>query len=425
MTLGPLPASICPLPWINFSLDVDGTSRPCCKFAHYSEGSRYQLRNLREAPLDEVWNSPAMQLLRQDFRLGRKPSECATCWREEAAGILSYRQTFVRYREIDAPIDYDESRAESPLAVDLKLTNACNLKCRICSPVASSLWLREELEQPGAEREAYARSLARDRTYYLSNKVTRQPGNERTFRRWLARVEHVEITGGEPMLSSESREIIELLVEMGRAAHVSLLFNTNVTVVEPRITRHVDRFKRVQICLSVDDLSGRLEYQRAPCDWETVQRNMDAYAAMASPRCQIYAFCSVSIFNVWYLPEYVQWVATRYGPDRMLISLNLVHGPRHQCIQVLPRALKDSVRVRLESIVIRGPRYAHVLRQVREVIKFMDSGEDPGGEGWSTFLRTTAERDAIRGEDFAKALPEFSAEIAGRGLLEGASDAGR
>ena len=63
----------------------------------------------------------------------------------EAAGIPSFRQTYVRDRGIHTTPDYDDVTPDHPVALDLKLTNACNLKCRICGPVASSLWLRGAL----------------------------------------------------------------------------------------------------------------------------------------------------------------------------------------------------------------------------------------------------------------------------------------
>src|SRR5687767_6689333 len=45
------PPTICALPWQNLSLDVDGSSRPCCKFAHHDDASPYQMANLKDAPL--------------------------------------------------------------------------------------------------------------------------------------------------------------------------------------------------------------------------------------------------------------------------------------------------------------------------------------------------------------------------------------
>src|SRR4051812_2511989 len=165
----PLPASICPVPWINLSLDVDGTSRPCCKFDHASDRSPYQLANLKDGTLQEVWNSEGMVKLRRDFRDGIKPDECATCWREEDAGTKSYRQTFQDGRTA-AAINFDDLTPPAPVTLDVKLTNVCNLKCRICGPVASSLWLKEEIAHPSGEGGFHTYVLE-NRSYFLSNKI--------------------------------------------------------------------------------------------------------------------------------------------------------------------------------------------------------------------------------------------------------------
>ena len=127
-----VPSTICPLPWLNLSLDVDGSSRPCCKFAHQSANSPYQMANLAESSLDEVWDGEGMQQLRADFRAGIQPQQCSSCWDEEAAGIRSFRQTYHDDRGITTRPDYNGVPPTQPVALDLKLSNACNLRCRIC-----------------------------------------------------------------------------------------------------------------------------------------------------------------------------------------------------------------------------------------------------------------------------------------------------
>src|SRR4051794_19666563 len=115
----PLPRTICPLPWVNLSMDVNGSSRPCCKFAQPSPDSAYQLTNLQDGTLEEVWNGPAMQQLRRDFRAGEQPVECSSCWNEEAAGIPSFRQTYLADRGISAVPDYEDPTPDHPAGLDL------------------------------------------------------------------------------------------------------------------------------------------------------------------------------------------------------------------------------------------------------------------------------------------------------------------
>lgn len=420
----PVPETICPLPWLNLSMDVNGSSRPCCKFAQPSPDSAYQLTNLQDGTLDQVWNGEAMQRLRQDFRAGEQPGECSSCWNEEAAGIPSFRQTYLDHRGISTTPDYDDLTPEHPAALDLKLTNACNLKCRICGPVASSLWLREELAAAGDHADPY---LVENKDYFRANKITRDDDNLATFRRWLPHLDHVELTGGEPMLSRENREILELIVAEGRPERMTLLLTTNATVVDERMLDLLPAFGAVVLTLSIDDIGERFEYERSPGKWSDTEVIIDRYATMASRRVQVSINCSVSPFNVWYLPELVEWLEGRKGLAKVHLNLNLVHYPRYYCLQVLPRPLKDAVAARLRSHLLdrRGACSKAVANQIRELIEFMDGGGDDEAHEWQECLRVTRERDAIRGERFEDVFPEFAAEIERVGGGAAVSTAGR
>lgn len=406
----PVPDTICPLPWLNLSMDVNGSSRPCCKFAQPSPDSAYQLTNLADGGLDEVWNGEAMQRLRRDFRAGEQPSECSSCWNEEAAGIPSFRQTYLGHRGISTTPAYDDLTPDHPAALDLKLTNACNLKCRICGPVASSLWLREELKVGGDHPDPY---LVENKDYFRSNKITHDDANLATFRRWLPHLDHVELTGGEPMLSKENREILELIVAEGRPERMTLLLTTNATVVDERMLDLLPSFGSVVLTLSIDDIGERFEYERSPGRWADTEAVIDRYATMISRQVQVSINCSVSPFNVWYLPELIAWKTGRKSLDKIHLNLNLVHYPRYYCLQVLPRPLKDAVATRLRSQLLerRGSCPRSVVTQVQELIEFMGGGGDDEAEEWREARRVTRERDEIRGEQFAEVFPEFAAEI--------------
>lgn len=407
-----MPETICPLPWLNLSMDVNGSSRPCCKFAQPSPDSAYQLTNLQDGSLEDVWNGAAMQRLRRDFRAGAQPGECSSCWNEEAAGIPSFRQTYLADRGISTAPDYDATTPAVPAALDLKLTNACNLKCRICGPVASSLWLREELAAAGDHPDPY---LVENKDYFRANKITHDEDNLATFRRWLPHLDHVELTGGEPMLSRENREILELIVAEGRPEAMTLLLTTNATVVDERILDLLPAFKAVGLTLSIDDIGARFEYERAPGRWTDAEAIIDRYAAMQSRSVQVSINCSVSPFNVLYLPELVAWLQGRTGPA-IHLNLNLVHYPRHYCVQVLPQPVKDAVAARLQDELLgrgRGcPRY--IATQVREVVDFMDGGDATAdADEWEQSLAVTRRRDDIRGERFDATFPELAALLAG------------
>ena len=403
------PDSLCLLPWLNLSLDVDGTSRPCCKFEREHPGSHYEFANLADTSLAAVWNSAGMQQLRADFAAGERPAGCSACWDEESAGMASFRQTYLDDRRISARPDTADLAPPAPASLDLKLSNACNLKCRICGPVASSLWLNEELKH-APEGSATRIHLEANKDFYRSNKITGRPEDLAELRRWVTHLESLEITGGEPMLSKENREIIELICSDGDPGQVALTLTTNATVIDERILAALPRFGSVVISLSIDDIGPRLEYQRAPLSWAEVDRNLDTYASLASPRCQVFTNTTISTLNVWYLPEYLAWIHDRFPSGEIQPNLNLVHGPRHFCIQVIPAEAKAILEPRLRAAA-QGPWPQHIRDKVTGIADFLMSADEPDDDQWWLGVRTLRDRDAIRGEAYEVAHPEWHAAL--------------
>lgn len=399
-----LPATMCPLPWINLSLDVDGSSRPCCKFAHLDEGSSYQLANLRDADLPAVWNSDAMQRLRRDFRAGQRPEECATCWDEEAAGVPSWRQTFVADRNLVVDVDYDDAAPDQPVALDLKLSNTCNLRCRICGPVASSSWLAEEVAARG---EDVAPHLVENRAYFKAPKLVDRVTDLGELGRWADGLQHIEMTGGEPMLSLENRRLVEVIAEQGEPRDVTLLITTNATVIDEAMVRWFPQFRQVEVVLSIDDIGARLTYQRAPADWGTVRDTLDRWTHMPGVG-GLGVNCSVSVFNVWDLAEVLDWFSDHH--PTLGVHLNLVHNPSHLSVRALPPPLRRSVASRLRRYSDDATRPADLRRQVDDLVAFIERG-DGDEHSWRETLHEIHDRDAVRNERFADVYRDFWAEI--------------
>lgn len=400
------PDTICLLPWLNLSVDVDGSSRPCCKFDHTADVHGAPLLNLESATLAEVWDSPGLVQLRTEFAAGKKPAGCASCWAEEDSGVPSFRQRYLSDRGIDPTADITDVHPPQPKGLDLKLSNTCNLACRICGPVASSRWLTEELAQPVAPaRSGFVAYLTDNRRYLADNKLTGRADDRATLEAWAPDVEHLELTGGEPMLSKESAEVLELLVDQGRPERMTLQVTTNATTISRRIVDHLHRFRSVTISLSVDDIGPRLEYQRDPAVWSEVEANIARYAAMASESVEVYLNATISTLNAWDLPDYLAWWDGAYPDGDIRFALNFLHDPAELCVQHLPEPVKAAMVERWDRHPARRrERIAPLLDQAQTFVTARRA--DP--RQWPLFLEHTRELDARRGQHFESVYPELT-----------------
>jgi radical SAM protein with 4Fe4S-binding SPASM domain len=383
-----LPNTFCPLPWVNLSTDVNGSLRPCCKFAQPEPANEYQLPNMKEGRLDVLWNDIRFQQLRKAFLDGKKPNECQSCWDEEAAGIPSFRLQFCKDKKINtSDIEFNTVAKTGPQAIDLKLNNVCNLKCRICGPQASSTFLKEYQEIHNIKVE--------DGAYWLSNKIL-GTFNEDVIRQWAQDLVHLEITGGEPMASPENIKVLELLINQGRAEYITILLNTNGTLYNKKFLDLIVQFKEVIFNISIDDVEDRLEYERYPTEWNTVQINIAKFVEIRknNPHFYINLCPTVSIFNVYYMPEYLKWAKENGLPW----YFNMLHYTQNHSIKNLPDKLKNIVAEKLT-----GPEFDPIKNFL-----FLPCERESLIE---EFIKLNEERDRVRGQDFHKTFGAWAAMI--------------
>lgn len=329
--------TFCALPWINLSTDVNGSLRPCCKFAQPSPENEYQLPNMKEGSLDILWNDIRYQRLRQAFLDGKKPKECQSCWDEEAAGMASFRVQFAKDKNIRLDnLEFLPIVNYGPRSLDLKLNNVCNLKCRICGTQASSTYLKEYQERLQIKIE--------DGAYWLSNKIL-GTANESVIKEWANDLIHLEITGGEPMASPENIKVLELLIDSGRAPHITILLNTNGTLYNKKFIDCLLHFKNVTMCLSIDDLYERLEYERYPAEWNTINENIQKFMQLRQNNNNLFlTLCpTVSNYNVYFLNEYLEWSE----PLNIFTYFNILHYDPAFSIKNLPNKIKDLLNDKL------------------------------------------------------------------------------
>lgn len=137
----------CMSPWLQLNAQVNGYVLPCCMS---TIDNSTKLSDLNEnADLNVAWNSDNMKSLRLDMLSEKKNSLCNNCYKYEELGKVSERMKYNR--------DYDNHfdrvirtqkdgsiKDEKILILDMRFSNKCNYKCRICTSECSSLWYEDE-----------------------------------------------------------------------------------------------------------------------------------------------------------------------------------------------------------------------------------------------------------------------------------------
>ena len=393
--------TFCVLPWISLEASPIGTVRPCCLAMDEvtdDNGDKYKLAT---TGLIEIQNSTAMKTLREDFLAGKKTQNCRRCWNEERAGRTSKRMhTLDRLKHmIDADVDWTTD-AMPLMFLDLKLGNICNLKCRICGSWSSSQFAAEEIKYNRAEdtRGSFAYQMLRDGAW---------PRESVEF--WtdldqhLDNIRYIEFTGGEPFMIKEHFQLLQKLVDTGRAEQVEIHYNTNGTQYPEEGETIWKHFKNVEIAISIDDVAERFEYQRTNAVWTEVVENVERFRQLRSRNSNItlQACCTINVFNVYYLETVANWLIQQ-GFD--FIYWNMMHDAYYFSISTLPEPAKAEITTKLTTANV----LPNVLKEFVSAAEFMNRGTSLDGHLLRMNLR---DLDYKRKQNLADVAPEFAALI--------------
>ena len=371
----------CILPFINLEARTDGTMSVCCimqESAKKDNGIEFNLAN--GDTLSDVKNSKWLKDIQNKFLNNEKLEACNNCWHEEEAGIQSKRLRENFY--------WGENFTPNLKALDLKLGNICNSKCRICSSFASSQWAAEEIKinpnNEGAKK---------------FNKLGMWPKTNENF--WediddhLQNIEKLEFFGGEPLMIERHYEILERCVELGIAKNISLSYNTNGSIFPEDKIVLWEQFKKVEIFLSIDDINERFEYIRFPGNFAEVITNLGHFSKLNPDIFSIGIFQTISIFNIMHMTELTDFISKHF--DEIHIHYNMVFTPSHISPKVLPKRVKEKINI------LYGKSNAD---HVNNTLKFMN-GEQYNSSEFTNFLIQTKQIDKFRKEQFNKVFPKF------------------
>jgi len=390
-------SSFCPAPWYHISTDVNGSIRPCCRYkqplgSNNDGQEKHKMPWMYTDTLEKHWNGPEFKKLRKAFINGEKPPECEWCWREEDMGIKSYREDLLEIVPIQhITQDVVTEEADPPTSFDLKLSNVCNLKCRMCGAMASSMIKKEEDK---------LRSYPHDpNDYWLANKIM-GTDNQEVLDKWLPEIFNIELTGGEPLVSPENKQLLKYIAKSGWAENISLLITTNVTMYNKDVVNDILKFKEIRITGSIDDTGKRLQYARGGARWETVLANAKKYSALSKKYEKLIfnLMPTVNNYNIWYLNDIIDFYHDIGAND---LLFNMVHEPKNQSVQYLPEDVKEKIKEKYKG---------NNNHQLQKVISFLDASNE---DRLTDFMRVTAQLDNRRKESFDEIFPEFAEVLFG------------
>jgi sulfatase maturation enzyme AslB (radical SAM superfamily) len=399
--------TFCILPWTHIASYTDGSALLCCV-----ANSRKEL-NLNKMSLYEVWNSNYFKESRKLMLSGKRVKECAACYNVEKAGMHSHRQIENHIWEnklgrehIEELISHTEDDGTLNVkwtTLDLRLGNTCNLQCIMCRPVDSSKWvkhatiLKQELKTDAKwDWKHKIENYSIDNFEWYKNKTFLKD-----FYDSANSIRHIIFGGGEPLYIKEHKEILQKLVELGYSNQIELRYHTNGTIYDEEIIELWSKFKFVDVMISIDGVKEINDYIRYPSDWGTIEQNLKKYDNTPA-MIDVKILCTVQILNVFFLPEFINWLSIQKFKKISQTNLDgtfhpgILQFPQYLCIKSLPKEFKNKVSEKIFRFAESNTDNPSIQRMLK-IISFMNA------EDWSNQFNQTLEylekMDQLRNTD--------------------------
>ncbi len=389
-----LPKTICPLPWTQIKIHANGDMAPCCLYDYKNAflDSQGKSININTHTISEFYHSDRVKQIRHDMISGVYHKGCSACWNAEEKYFSSTRtHAFTVQGKDFYPIDYKKDSIDSFMALDLEMGNLCNLKCNICSWARSSQIAAEVIKLTPTMSDKI-KKFNRDASW-VDDTATLEKIIE-----FDENIKFLEFEGGEPLLHIYHHDLLKHFVDIDQAQNIRLRYSTNGTIFPDKMLPIWEKFKEVNVCLSIDDIGKRFEYQRTNAEWKTVEQNLQKFRDCNVTTLKPSIFATVNLQNVFYLPELLEYFKKYNWP----VIFSLLSIPKELALGSMPQQAKDMVLEKLCSFADEFPILNPVIKSIKE-------STSTDGQGFRDFIKNL---DARRGRNFKESHRKMAEAMA-------------
>lgn len=425
--------SFCGEVWSQIEINTLGDYKICCLanfdndygMANDKDGN---IMNVLTHSIEEAINSETHKNHRLQLKQNIKVTRCRNCYdaEESTKGLdewgsahvkkwgkskrqrvnsLTAKQIpeYVTLKNVESVTAPDGSSSAKVVDLGIRFGNLCNQKCIMCSPEFSSLWYDDHMALYGTDDV---------KGHYTNNIVTDTRGkNKLDFSKWwespiwwermesiAPNLRHMYFTGGEPLIVPAMQEILNRLIARDFAKNITLRFDTNLSVINTKVIEKFKHFKKINFCVSVDDVDDRYELIRFPGKYNNLINNVKQIQD-SGLEIHYFSLCIgvASIYSAVRITE----IAEQLGINT---EFRFLEGPGWHDIRSLPRSAKQEVIDKYNSLMHHSPNRTKWYKAIIKLLeKYMDYEHIPR---LRKFVSNMNKLDALRGTNWRMVLPD-------------------
>ena len=334
-----LPKNFCYAPFVHMYVHSNEGERVCCMSTEET-----MVSSTTELDLSKRWTSEHLTSVRQDFLDNKRPSMCSKCFDLEDKGGHSDRHRFTNnYAQFNiVPNVATGNQYNTPIDIDIRPGNLCNLGCRMCGP-ASSTTIQKEIKK-GIQDNSKIDLIFGDGDVTESN-VLRVQENVEFLLQNVDKGRRIKFLGGEPTIMPEVDAFLDTLIERD-LLDVPINFTTNCTNDNKRFIDKISKFSEISFNYSVDGTGKTVEYIRHPVKFKSINKNIRVYHSLALYGEISYTLQAYNLFNLHEMLEWSSEIGVYTRPELLtmpepLSCLSIPKKVRDKRIRLLIRMLDD------------------------------------------------------------------------------------
>ena len=406
----------CILPFMHLYAQADGEMKPCCIAGGFDDPL-----NLKTMAIDDAFNSSQMKQLRKDMEEGKRNSVCDVCYkREDKTGHSPRTDVFNNHSDwIKPKVEEDYSVSSDFQHIDIRFSNLCNFKCRMCNHDFSSNWFADSkiLNSDFASRKK--------KVLRVSDNIVQE------LIPHLSKIKSFYFAGGEPLIMPEHFKVLNYLYETlpvikcyltkeryRKARDLTIHYNTNLSVLKFEEKSLIDiwkGFKRIFLSISCDGVGEVGEYQRTGFLTDKFQKNLEIIKKHFKPQNvknhssdgMLYNFqYTTTIMNVYHIFDFIEYMFENNNiTDSNQIDFCYAWSPNEYALNNIS---KDEKKKLIDFLNENVTKYSDKTKsEIQIMIDFIDFDETSidNTDNISATADYVKTIETLQGGDFSKISP--------------------
>jgi len=366
------PTIKCPYPFNSLYYDMTNRVGPC------------SLNPLLPAvPVKEYLNSLRLLQIKTDMlNEVRTKGNCTDrCYKYEDIGFGAMRQGALA-RFTDTSI-YETTKIQH---IEVRFSNLCNCKCRICYSRISSAIASEE-KAHGLYNGPVLQYAGPTEDFVLNE-----------IKQYTSDLEVVTFSGGEPLLHWQHWDFLDHLIENKKKIDLFYYSNgSNISFKGTHITEKWKHFNKILYRVSLDVSGSAVDYWRpgTGADWDTIVNNIRNIKQKLNNVDIVYVITLAwpTLFRIGQLLDDIQ----KIDIGEYDFVFNAMWEPKFS-IQNLPIDMKKKAREYLENIPLLSKD------KCKYITDYMDSADK--SQIMTSAIKHLRDVDIRRNQSFIEAFPE-------------------